>query len=527
VTGQARDGAIYADLIVEALSRYPEREAFRWDGGAMTYAEAADLTSRLTQLLASRGVGRGDGVAALGPNRPELFLVQAAAYLLGARFTGMNALGSALEHSRLAQDADISLLLVDAAFAETGAQIAAAAGIGTLLTLGPASAGEQLDDALAGFQARALDRGPAQPDDVAWLQYTGGTTGVSKGVMLTQSAMAQQVQSWLCSYGLPQTPRYLAAAPITHAAVLALLPTLIRGGTVVLQPGFQPDAFLACIERDKINYAFGVPTMIYALLDHDGLSRYDLSSLRTFAYGAAPISPSRLAQAVEAFGPVMLQGYAQTECLAIMTLDSEEHEPEQRPDLMSSCGRPVVGAVVALLDEQGEPVLDGAVGEICVRSRAVMAGYWKQPALTAEALAGGWLHTGDMAVRDDAGFFHIVDRKKDMIISGGFNVFSREVEDVLAAHPSVSAAAVVGLPDERWGERVTAYVVARPGATVDPDVLIGLVRQEKGPHYAPKSVHLVDRLPTTAVGKIDKKVLRMAVPGQDGPSARPAGGTHA
>ena len=513
MTGGARMGATYSDLIVEALGRYPDRDAFVSDGVSTTYAEAAGLTSRLVQLMAARGVGRGDGVAALGPNRPEMFLVQAAAYLLGAHFSGLNVMGSAKEHARLAQDADISLLLVDAAYAEAGAEIVRAVpGVTTFLTLGAATAGEDLTEALTGIDARPLEPGPAGPDDVAWLQYTGGTTGVPKGVMVSQGAMVQQVQSWLSSYGLPQRPRYLAAAPITHAAVLAVLPTLVRGGTVVLQQGFDPANFLQAISRYRINYTFGVPTMLYALLDHDGLGEHDVSSLQTFAYGAAPMAPARLAEAVAAFGPVLLQGYGQTESAGVaMTLDPSEHDPEGRPELLSSCGRPVVGTVVSLRDEAGEQVPDGTVGEICIRSASVMSGYWKQPELTAEALAGGWLHTGDMGIRDSAGYHHIIDRKKDMIISGGFNIYPKEVEDVLTTHDGVAAAAVVGIPDPRWGERVTAYVVARPGRRVDPDELTGLVRAQKGAHYAPKSVHLIDRLPTTPVGKIDKKALRAAV----------------
>ena len=186
------------------------------------------------------------------------------------------------------------------------------------------------------------------------------------------------------------------------------------------------------------------------------------------------------------------------------SLQPSEHDPANR----TSCGRAVAGALVEVLDEDGQPVPDGTVGELCVRSRAVMSGYWKRPAETAEVLRDGWLRTGDMAFRSDAGFFHIVDRKKDMVISGGFNVYPREIEDVLADDPSVSMAAVIGVPDPKWGEAVKAFVVPRPGATPDADALIASVRARKGPHYAPKSIEVVDQLPLTKVGKVDKKVLR-------------------
>ena len=507
---EARRGALYSDLIVEALTRYGDRTAFVSAGRTMTYAEAADLTGRYSRLLAGVGVTRGSGVGALGTNSPEMWLVQAAAYLLGARFTGLNVLGSTEDHARIVRDADIDVLLVDADRAVAAAQVVDLSGREVALwTLGPAPAGQDVGVLLADVAPGPLLAGPAQAEDVAWLQYTGGTTGTPKGVMLTQSAMAQQVQSWLSSYAFPECPRYLASAPITHAAVLAVVPTLVRGGTVVLLEGFDPATYLQAVQDHRVNYAFAVPTMLYALLDHGHVSDYDLSSLQVVQYGTAPISPSRLVELIEAFGPVFLQGYGQTESLGtITTLHPAEHDPVGRPELLTSCGRPVVGVVVAVLDQDGKPVPDGQPGEICVRSAAVMAGYRNQPELTAAALAGGWLHTGDVGIRDARGYYHLVDRLKDVVITGGFNVYPREIEDVLTAHDSISAAAVIGIPHERWGEAVQAYVVLKAGAVPDVQGLIAHVRARKGAHHAPKGVTVLERLPTTAVGKVDKKALR-------------------
>jgi fatty-acyl-CoA synthase len=448
----------------------------------------------------------------LSPNAPEVFLVQAATFLTGARYSGLHPMGSIDDHAFLCDDAEIEVLVVHPKFAETGAAVAArAASVRHVLTLGSSDAGPDLLCLCDKVSARRL-RAPAVPEDtVAWLQYTGGTTGRPKGAMLSHRALVQEAQTLTISWGLPENPRYLASSPITHAAVLPLVPTLSRGGTVVLHQGFDPEAWLRTIAEERINYAFVVPTMLYTMLDKGDPSATDTSSLESLVYGAAPMSPGRLSEAQQVFGPILMQVYGQTECVGMTTsLRKDEHDPVGRPDLLTSCGRPVAGVSVELLDDNGQPVPDGEVGETCVRSRAVMNGYWKRPEETADALREGWLHTGDMAKRDDGGFFHIVDRKKDMIVTGGFNVFPKEIEDVLTSVPAVSAAAVIGLPDDKWGEQVAAFVVAKPGATVDTEALTKLVRDRKGPHQAPKHVEVVPELPTTAVGKIDKKTLRAA-----------------
>ncbi len=505
----ARQDITYADVIAEALQRHGDRVAFVAGDRRMTYAEAVDLTGRMIRALAAHGVTRGGGVVALSPNSPEVFLLQAAAYLLGARFTGLHALGSPDDHAHVVEDSGATVLVVSPSHAKAGAEIVDRAGtVEHLFTFGPADAGRDLNSVIAALEPAPLTGYGVEPEDIAWLQYTGGTTGLPKGVALSQRAMAQQVQTWLASYGMPHYPRYLAASPITHAAVLALLPTLVRGGTVVLQESFSPATYAAAIEEHRINYAFAVPTMIYELLRHLETADFNLSSLETLAYGAAPISPTRLVEARERLGPVLLQGYAQTESAGVMmTLRQHEHDGAALERLSGSCGRPAVGFVCAVLDEAGREVPDGVIGEICTRSPAVMTGYWKQPELTEQALAGGWLHTGDMGYRDQDGYFHLVDRLKDLVISGGFNIYPKEVEDVLTSHPSVATAAVIGVPHPKWGEEVTAYVVPS-SADVDVDELIGFVRQRKGPHYAPKTVHLIDELPKTTVGKIDKKALR-------------------
>jgi fatty-acyl-CoA synthase len=376
----------YGRLIVDALTRFSDRPAFVQEGRTYTYAQAADLVGRMRAVLAGRGVGLASAVGALSPNRAEVWLAQAAAWLLGARYSGLHPLGSEDDHVFVCDDAQVEALVVDPVHAERAAAIAARAQtIKHVFTLGPAEVGEDLLALAEQAGPQRLDPGPAGEDDVAWLIYTGGTTGRPKGVMAPHRALVQQVLSFIASWQLPDRPRYLAASPITHAAAVPLFPTLVRGGTVLLHQGFDPDRWLRAVQDDRVTYAIAVPTMIYVLLDHGAPERYDLSSLHTVAYGASPMAPARLVEAHERIGPVFLQGYGQAECTGTATtLLKEEHDPAGRPHLLASCGRAVVGADVRVLDGAHQEVDGGEVGEICVRSRAVMSGYWQQPDLTAE-----------------------------------------------------------------------------------------------------------------------------------------------
>jgi fatty-acyl-CoA synthase len=339
------------------------------------------------------------------------------------------------------------------------------------------------------------------------LNYTGGTTGKSKGALRHHRQVAGFASAILADFEIPDTPRYLTVAPISHVAGTKVLPTLIRGGTVHMLKGFDPEAVLRTIAREKINFTLFVPTMVYVLLDHPAMATTDLSSLELVLYGASPMSPSRLVEGIERIGPVFSQLYGQTECYPVSVLRKADHDPKQ-PELFLSCGFPIAACDVKILDDEDNEVAMGEAGEICVRAPHVMAEYWKRPEQTAETLKNGWLHTGDIARADERGYLFILDRKKDMIVSGGFNIFPREVEDVLTTHADVAMCAVVGVPDDKWGEAVTAIVVLRPGARPSAEELIGLVKSRKGSAHAPKHVQFVTELPMTGVGKIDKKALR-------------------
>lgn len=493
---------------MQALARYPSRTAFSWPGGSITYQGATDLIGRMQSVFARLGLKAGARVAFLTANRADTWCAGVAAQLTRLAITWLHPLASLEDQLFQIEDSEAEMLVIDAgAFRDRGGELAAkAAAVKTVFTIGPAAYGVDLLQAID-QAGSATARSFAAPDDVASLNYTGGTTGKSKGALRYHREYGGFATAILADFEIPDGARYLAAAPVSHVTGTKVLPTLMRGGTVHMLKGFDPEAVLATIARERINFALFVPTMIYVLLDHPSLARTDLSSLELLLYGASAMSPSRLVEGIERIGPVFSQLYGQTECYPISVLRKADHDPKT-PELFLSCGFPIAACEVKILDDADREVKTGDAGEICVRAPHVMAEYWKRPEQTAETLKNGWLHTGDIARKDERGYMFILDRKKDMIVSGGFNIFPREVEDVLSQHADVAMVAVVGVPDDKWGEAVTAVVVAREGARPDADELINLVKSRKGSAHAPKQIKFVNELPMTGVGKVDKKVLR-------------------
>ena len=510
-------GVYLPDLLVAALRRDPHRPAVWLGGDVLTAAQLSERMSCYAQAYHQQGVTQGSGVAVLSLNRPELLYAMGAYMLTGARNTSMHPLGSLDDHAYILEDAGIETLVFDASFAERAAQLRERVpALKRLLSLGPCDVGVDLIALAATHDPRPLTAPVLNGEDLAALAYTGGTTGAPKGVMATYRGSASMVQIMMSEWQWPEDLRHLVCTPLSHAGATFFVPVLLRGGSLIVHAKFDAGDVLASIERDRITSVFLVPSMIYALLDHPTFAGTDLSSLQTVFYGASPISPTRLQEAMRRIGPVFFQFYGQTEApQTLFVMRKEQHDVEDLSRL-ASCGMPVPWVHVVLLDEDGNEVPRGEPGEICVRGPLVMKGYWNKPEETAAALAGGWMHTGDVARQDEDGFYTIVDRRKDMIVSGGFNVFPREIEDVLATHPSVAAAAVIGVPDDTWGEAVKAVVVLRPGATATPEELAALVKAHKGSHYAPKSVEFVEAIPLTAVGKPDKKVLRQRYWGDTG-----------
>jgi fatty-acyl-CoA synthase len=508
MTPQLYAPATVGTQTLRALGRYPERTAFAWEGGKLTGAATLDLLGRIQKVFVSAGLKRGQRVAVLTANRAETWCASLAAQLCAMSVTALHPLGSLDDQLDQIADSQAEVLVVDArTFGPRGGELTTrSAGLKKVFTIGPADFGTDLI-AAADAAGSATPQDLAVADDIAALNYTGGTTGKSKGALRRHREYAPFASAILADFEIPDDPRYLAVAPISHVAGTKVLPVLMRGGCVHLQRGFDPDALLATIARERINFTLLVPTMIYVLLDHPRLDAADLSSLELLLYGASPMSPARLTEGLARIGPVFSQLYGQTECYPVSVLRKGEHDAK-RPELFESCGFPIAACDVRILDDDDREVGVGQPGEICVRGPHVMAEYWQRPDETAATLRNGWLHTGDIARADERGYLFILDRKKDMIVSGGFNIYPREVEDVLSAHAGVAMVAVIGVPDAKWGEAVTALVVPRAGARPDPDELVALVKARKGSAHAPKHVEVVDTLPTTAVGKVDKKALR-------------------
>jgi len=493
---------------LRALSRYPDRTAFAWPEGSLSYQGTIDLIGRIQGVFMRLALEPGARVAFLTANRADTWCAGVAAQLARLCITWLHPLGSLEDQLFQLEDSEAEMLVVDAvAFRDRGGELATrATRLKAVFTMGPADYGTDLLQAIetgGHFSARCL----AGSDDLSTLNYTGGTTGKSKGALRYHRENAGAAAAILADFEIPEGARYLTVAPISHVAGTKVLPTLMRGGTVHMLKGFDPEAVLATIARERINFTLLVPTMIYVLLDQPALGKTDLSSLELVLYGASAMSPTRLVEGIERIGPVFSQLYGQTECYPISVLRKSDHDPKN-PELFLSCGFPIAACEVKILDDNDREAKTGEAGEICVRAPHAMAKYWKRPDITAETLKNGWVHTGDIARRDERGYMFILDRKKDMIVSGAFNIFPREVEDVLSQHADVAMVAVVGIPDEKWGEAVTAIIVPRDGARPDPDELINLVKTRKVSAHAPKQIQFVKQLPMTGVGKVDKKVLR-------------------
>ena len=505
-------------LMAAALKRHRDRPIVHLGGTTLTGAQTADRISQYVQAFEAAGATGPSALLAL--NRPEVLFILGAGQTQGYRRTALHPLGSADDHAFVIDDAGIDTLVVDPAFAERAVVLLEkCAGLRTVLTIGPVpdalqGRAQDLTELAATFEARPLQVAELEPDHIVSITYTGGTTGRPKGVIGTAQAMNTMAQIQLAEWEWPEQPRFLMCTPLSHAGAAFFVPTVIKGGTLVVLPKFDPAEVLRTIEEQQITATMLVPSMIYALLDHPDSHTRDLSSLQTVYYGASAINPTRLAEAIDRFGPIFAQYFGQSEApMAISYLAKGDHDPVGHPERLSSCGRPSAFLRVALIGEDGAPVAAGEPGEICVSGPLLAGGYWELPDQTAEAFRDGWLHTGDVAREDADGFLYIVDRTKDMIVTGGFNVFPREVEDVVATHPAVAQVAVIGTPHEKFGEAVTALVVMRDGQALSPEVVEQIqaeVKERKGSVHVPKQVLAVDAIPLTGLGKPDKKALRAA-----------------
>jgi acyl-CoA synthetase (AMP-forming)/AMP-acid ligase II len=506
--------AFYLD---KGASLGADRPCLTLNGESMTYGEVVALSHSVAKALRRSGVAPGDKVGILSANHPTSFSCVFGIARAGAVWCPINPRNAAQENADLLDLFDCTTLIYQPAFDALVDDIAPR--LPKLVTLVRIGEGSTLATGFAEWLAGAeaddpVDLGPV--DDVVALVGTGGTTGRPKGVMLTDLNLQTMTSVVLMRYPFEGRPRYLALAPLTHAAGVLCFPIMALGGEIVVMDHPDVGEFLELVQRHRITHTFLPPTLIYMVLSHESLGSTDVSSLQCFWYGAAPMSTSRLAEALDRIGP-MAQLFGQSEApMMISTLSPAQH---RRPDgsidhaRLSSAGTPSPLVTVAVLGDDGTPVPIGDRGEVCVRGPLVMAGYYNNPTATAEASAHGWHHTGDIGYLDDEGFLYIVDRAKDMIITGGFNVYSAEVEQALMAHDAVRDCAVIGLPDDKWGERVTAVVLLHDGARVDTDDLVRFVKDRVGSVKAPKQIEVWSDLPRSTVGKILKTDIRATLTG--------------
>jgi len=506
------DEPLLPDLIVTALNRFDDEPCIHLGDRVLSYADVRRQTSRLIQALQSRGVVRGSRLAVLSKNRPEVLTNLTASMINGTVITPLHPMGSFEDHAYVIGAAAIECLVVDVDhFAARVAEIKGRFPDLIVLGFGPSDVADDYLALASTFEPRPLVAAQVRPHDICTLGYTGGTTGLPKGVRLPQRVWSNLTFIQMAEWEFPRDVRMLVATPLSHAAMTLLGPVLLHGGAFHVMEAFNPHGFFDLVEEHRITTTMIVPVMLYALQGHTRYRTADMSSMETIFYGASPMSPPKLADAIELWGPIFFQFYGQSEApMVVAHMKKGEHDLA-KPERLASCGRPAPWVHVALLDPDGHPVAPGEPGEICARGPLVMVGYEGMEDQTAETLSGDWLHTGDVGRFDDDGFLYIVDRTKDMVITGGFNVFPREVEDVISTHEAVNTVIVVGVPDEKWGEAVKAVVVLSPGFEASDALtaeIQALVKQAKGSQQSPKSVDYVDEVPLTAVGKPDKKAVR-------------------
>jgi fatty-acyl-CoA synthase/long-chain acyl-CoA synthetase len=465
---------------------------------SLTFSQLDAESTALAASLRRRGIAKGDSIALHLRNCAEYVIADLAILKLGAVKIPLNELMGVDELSFCLEHASVRALVRHSDLPEASRKPAC-----LIHTLSLASSLETpipLDeqDSEAG---NSFERAELNPGDVAVIAYTGGTTGKPKGVLHIQSTLAVNQFAHIVCGDVRSDEHMLLVTPLPHSAGYHLQACLIQGGCAILASKFDPASFVETCRRHRVTWTFAVPTMIYRLLDYLQTHSQPLTDLRTFVYGAAPMSLERLEEALVAFGPVFIQIYGQTECPNfITTLSKEDHLDRS---LLSSCGRPVPFLGLTLHDTS-----DAGVGEIEVRSPYNLVEYYRNAEATQQALVGGALRTGDLARIDDRGFVFLVDRAKDMIISGGFNVFPSDLEQVVGAHPEVMDVTVIGIPHERWGETPLALVIRRPGASATEAELLGWANERLGKHQRLGEVAFRDEFPRNALGKVLKKDLR-------------------
>jgi acyl-CoA synthetase (AMP-forming)/AMP-acid ligase II len=506
-------------IIQRNARHFPQRTALVCGERRLTHAAYAQRVARLAGGLRRRGLQRGERLALLAMNCIEYLETYGAAEWSGVVLCTVNWRLAAPEVAWMLADAAPRAMVFEAPYATLLDGLRAQLrGIEAWFCIGaPADCPPWAEpyENLLNEPAAADEEPAALADEPLCIIYTSGTTGRPKGVVQSHRAMACLSETLSSELGLRGDDRLLAIAPLFHIGARSLSAGAHwRGGAVVLQRGFDASSVLRTIAAERITAVHLVPTMLQALLDAPDFADHDLSSLRVLMYAAAPMPLPLLRRAMAAFGPILVNGYGQTEINLPTLLHAWQHQPDGSPrqlERLASVGQPHPRCELRIVADDGSPCETGVAGEVLARSDTAMSGYWNNPQATAQTLRDGWVHTGDVGYLDDEGYLFLVDRKKDMIISGGENVYSREVEQALLEHLGVRDVAVIGVPDAHWGEAVKAVVVraaAADAGAVDEAALIAHARRLIAGYKCPKSVAFVEALPTLNTGKVDKRGLR-------------------
>jgi long-chain acyl-CoA synthetase len=485
--------------LIASTQRAPDDVAMKLDDVELTFADLDERSARVAGHLAAVGIGAGDRVGLMLPNVPDFAAIYYGILRLGAVVVPMNVLLKERETSFYLSDPGAKAVFAWSDFAEAAAAGAREAGA-ELITVAPREFGALLD-AAEPF-AEVADR---DGSDTAVILYTSGTTGTPKGAELTHGNLSRNVEIMSDTFAMSGGEDViLGSLPLFHSfgQTCSLNCGVRSGATLSMLPRFDPVKALEIIERDGVTLFMGVPTMYGALLNAPNAGDADTSSLRLCVSGGASL-PVELMRAFEAhFGCTILEGYGLSETSPVASFNV----PDARKP--GSIGKPIPGVDMRVVDDAGDPLPDGEVGEIAIRGHNIMKGYWNRPEATAEAIRDGWFHSGDMAKVDEDGFFFIVDRKKDLIIRGGYNVYPREIEEVIYEHPAVAEAAVVGVAHDDLGEEVAAFIALKPGAEASADELKAHCKDQVAAYKYPRHVWLIDELPKGPTGKILKRELK-------------------
>lgn len=496
------------DYFDRGADLYPERHCLHDGTQGWTYREVRGQTHRVANGLLAMGLGRGSKAAVYSPNHAAAYACLLGIVRAGITWAPVNARNALEENLYILNNTDVEVLFYHSSFESYLPRIReACASITGFICIDTPS----FDEWLAAQKEIAPDL-PDAPDDVAFLASSGGTTGRPKGVQITNGNIETMNSIFWACMPVKSPPVHLMVAPMTHAAGVCSFPLLAFGGTNIFMGTADPGGILAAIEKHKVTHVYMPPTLIYMLLAHPDVAKYDYSSLQHLVYASAPMSVDKLVEAVKVFGPVLTQTYGQAEACMICTFFSpEDHvaalETNNRHRL-ASCGKVSPLVRLEVMDDHGKLLPRGERGEIVVRGGLVMKGYYNNVEATAEASAFGWHHTGDIGVIDEDGFVYIVDRKKDMIISGGFNVYAADIEVLLLKHPDVIDAAVIGVPSDQWGESPMALCVRRDGAALSNEALRDWANGQLSKTQRLVAVEFRDSLPRSTIGKIMKRELR-------------------